>query len=206
MFHFIEPKEHYLYKEDILAFLEGVAPNPKLYEAFENWEEASFLLAQEVINNSNYSPYKNYAHNLRAKCVKGGALLLTQSTDLLHPRIQEHLKMFYPQMKDVWTGLISLQVHEDIIGRDFERMCRLLYCTLLADLIAFGIKEGAPFLCVSMTPNEHLMIEREDVWPYVAQIKPESSRDGLFHGVLRLIDIPQCTVLPQFLKQKITLH
>lgn len=94
MFHFIEPKEHYLYKEDIFAFLEGVSPCPKLYEAFENWEKASFLLAQDVINNGKYSGYRSHDHNQRPKSVKGGALLLKQATDLLHPRIQEHLETF----------------------------------------------------------------------------------------------------------------
>ncbi len=206
MFHFIEPKEQYLYKDDILAFLEGVASSPKLYEAFENWEEGSFLLAQELRNNRNDSPFKNRDHDHREKCVKGGALLLKQPTDLLQPRIQAYIKTCYPQMKDVWTGLISLQVHEDITGRDFERICRLFYCTLLADLTAFSVKVGSPFVCVSMTPFEHTMIEREDVWPYVAQVKPESSRDGLFHGVLSLLDITQNTVLPQFTKQTRTLH
>jgi hypothetical protein len=191
MFQFIEPDEQHLYRSRIFTFLEAIASYQKLYEIFENWEDGSFLLAQEATGNGN-SPYcNNQTKGLVTQTVKGGALLLKQPMDLLHPRIQAHLVSLHPQMKEVWTGLISLQVHEDITGRDFEKVCRLFYSSLLADLIAFGMREGCPFLCTSMAPDEHRMIEKEEVWPYITQVKPETSKDELFHGVLTLTGVSQ---------------
>jgi hypothetical protein len=190
MFQFIEPDEHHLYRSRIFSFLEDIASHPKLYEIFENWEEGHFLLAQEAVSNRP-SYCDNQPHDAVTQRVKGGALLLKQPIDLLHPRIQAHFASLHPQMSETWAGLISLQVHEDITGRDFERICRLFYSSLLADLIAFGMREGCPYLCTTMTPHEHLIIEREDVWPYHMQVRPEASRDKLFHGILTLTGIPQ---------------
>ena len=194
MFEFIEPEEHRLYKNRIIPFLEKIAENPRLYEAFEEWDKATFLLASEK-NNS----------------IQGGALLLNQSIETLHPRIQEHVRTLYPQLRKVWTGMISLQIHQDITGRDFEKLCRLFHCALVADLIAFGIKETTPFLCVTMTPLEYRSIgmlssTTQNLWEYAVKVKPESSRDGLFHGVLTLIDMNLNAAFPNLLRQRMTKH
>ncbi len=202
MFHYIEPEEHRLYNYRIVPFLERIADNPKLYEIFEDWSTATFLLTKESIMD-----------------IHGGALLLKQEKEILHPRIQEYLGTFYPRLKDVWTGLISLQVDENITGRDFEKVCQYFYYALMEDLIAFGVKYGTPFLCITMTPTEYLTIKMKDPWSYGKEVKPESSRDGLFHGVLRLVEMSQDACIqdawlydmdveiPILLKQqKVTVH
>src|ERR1700722_11179251 len=97
MFHFIEPEEHFLYQAQIVPFMEAITDNPKLYDFFENWEEGIFLLTAD-----------------KTKRMQGGALLLKQSLEMLHPHIREHLKMSYPKMENVWTGVVSLQIPEDL--------------------------------------------------------------------------------------------
>lgn len=185
MFHYIEPEEHYLYRDRILPFLERVADDPKLFELFEDWDQATFILAKENFQN-----------------IHGGALLVKQDRDLLHPRIREHLATLYPSQEEVWTCLISLQVDNDLTGRDFEHVCRLFYCALMADLIAFGISKGTPFLCVTMTPTEHQAIKMHEAWPYTGEVRADSSRDGLFHGVLTLLDIQQGAENARFFKKR----
>lgn len=194
MFEYIEPKEHCLYKDRIIPFLEELADNPRLYEAFEDWDQATFLLAGD----------KNH-------CIQGGALLLKQDIEMLHPRIQEHIRSFYPRLREVWTGMISLQVKEELSGRAFEKHCKFFYCALMAELIAFGIKETTPFLCLTMTPLEYHSSEMlgrdlQSIWPYAIEVKPESSRDGLFHGVLTLIDMNLNFAFHNPVRQRMTVH
>ncbi len=199
MFNFIEPGEHHLYKDRILAFLERISDNSNLYDIFEDWDQAIFLLANDMV-----------------KDIRGGALLLKQDKEMLHPRIQEYLRLAYPTLKNVWTGMISLQVDEDISGRDFERAVKFFYCGLMADLVAFGVKEGTPFLCVTMTNAEYRTIEMNNLWPYAKEVRAELSKDGLFHGVLTLVDLNKDTwptdvdlEMPKFLKlkqKKVTVH
>ncbi|OJW55223.1 MAG: hypothetical protein BGO67_00510 [Alphaproteobacteria bacterium 41-28] len=192
MFEFIEPEEQRLYKDRIIPFLKKLAENPTIYEVLVELDQATFLLANDKSNS-----------------IQGGALLFNQSTEMLHPRIQEHVRTLYPWMREVWTGMISLQIHQDVTGRDFEKLCKLVCCALMADLIAFGIKETTPFLCVAMTPLEYRSIEMfsinmHNLWDYAVEVKPES--DGLFHGILTLIDMNLNAVLPNLLKQRVTIH
>ncbi|HUX79571.1 MAG TPA: hypothetical protein VMW10_07525 [Alphaproteobacteria bacterium] len=194
MFEFIEPEEQRLYKDRIIPFLEKLVENPRHYEAFKELDKATLLLANDKSNS-----------------IQGGAFLLNQSIKTLHPRIQEHIRTLYPWMREVWTGMISLQIHQDITGRDFQKLYKLVYCALMADLIAFGIKETTPFLCVAMTPLEYrsiemLSINMHNLWDYAVKVKPESSRDGMFHGVLTLIDMNLNAALPNLLKQRMTIH
>lgn len=196
MFHYIEPEEHHLYKDLILSFLEGVMENSNLYDIFEDWDQATFLLTNDKI-----------------KDIRGGVLLLKQERDMLHPHTREHLRTFSPSQKRVWTGLISLQVNEGISGQDFERVCKIFYTALIAELMVFGIKENTPFLYVTMMPFEHLIIEMQDAWTYLTAVKPKASKDGLFRGVLMLVNrkrekCPQdVNVWCPFLKQeKMTAH
>lgn len=189
MFQFIEPEEHFLYQSQILPFMEALADNPKLYDFFENWEEGVFLLTKN-----------------KTKQVQGGALLLKQSVEMLHPLIREHLKRFYPKMEDVWTGVVSLQIPEDLRGQDYQKFCRFFYYALLADLIAFGIKENASFLCLTLEPVEYLSINLQAIWPYALEVNPQFSKDGLFHGILTLINVNQRAALPKYLKKQITVH
>ena len=171
MFQFIEPEEHYEYKDLITPFLKNLKDSPQLYQSFDQWREAFFLLAKGESNST-----------------KGGALLLKQRIEKIHPTLQVHLKTLYPTMKYLWTGAISLQVHEEVTGRDFEKICRLFYTALLSDLIAFGIRQDVKFLALKMLPIDYHMIDRQSFWPYMAQVSPQSSRDDLFHGILTLIN------------------
>ncbi|MBA3814644.1 MAG: hypothetical protein H0X26_09250 [Alphaproteobacteria bacterium] len=184
MFHLIEPEDHYLYKDLITPFLEKLTHNSKLCDSLENWKQATFLLVDD-----------------KSKSIKGGSLLLKQGRETLHSTLQEHVKTFYPQHKEVWSGIVDLQVHDDITGSDYERLCTIFYGALMADFIAFGIRENTHFLYLKMTPIEYATNNRQALWPYDLEIKPQSSGDALFHGVLTLIDMRQEAVFPHLLKQ-----
>lgn len=170
MFYFIEPEEHYLYKTLIFPFLDQLADCPKLNDTFEDWDKATFLLAND-----------------KTRTFQGGALFVKQSLEMLPPRIQNHIKTFYPNREDVWRGIVSLQVRESITGRDFEKICKLFYSALISDLVAFSIIQNAPFLCITMAPSDYLDCEMCNFWPYTLKVRPETSRDKLFHGVLTFL-------------------
>ena len=173
MFHFIEPQEHHLYQSSIDPFLKELQDS-KILQRNQNLKQATFILAEEKV-----------------KGIHGGILLLKQSITTLSSEVGEYLHTFFPQTKEIWTGMVALMISEDITGRDFEKICKTLYPALYEDLIFFGIKESSPFLCLTMPTIEHLTIDMLGFWPYVLEVRPSASSDGLFHGILSLADTRQ---------------
>lgn len=174
MFQLIEHK-YYHAKENkdlILPFLTKLAMDPKLSSYFENWTEGTFLLAKD-----------------ESKTVYGGALLLKQSIKKIHPDLRTYLKKYYPKIKEVWTGMVSLEIDRKLSGREFQRIGKFVYCSLMADLIAFGVQENIHFLCLTTMPSLcGPRIDIHDFWAYAMEANCEHPSNRLFHGILSLDD------------------
>lgn len=67
-----------------------------------------------------------------------------------------------------------------------DHFCQIFYRNLYNTLTEFGKREGTGFLCVSVDSCEYLCTEGLNFWPYIFELKPQHSPDGLFHGVLAL--------------------
>ena len=50
----------------------------------------------------------------------------------------------------------------------------------------FGKKEEADFFILSLRPAEFIKIKTHGHWPFLIEILPNASSDGLFHGLLAL--------------------
>lgn len=167
MFHVYEPDDHCLCSNLINPFLndlpEGFLLSPS------DLQQATFILLPEEF-----------------KPIQGGAFLLKKKIGSLHAILRKKLQPHFPLMQDVWAGTICLRLPNDIGARDFESICKIFYPMIYEDLVAFGIKEKASFIYVTLTPVEHLSTEVMGFWPYVLAMRADESSDGLFHGVLAL--------------------
>lgn len=177
MFHFIEPQEHHLYQSSIDPFLSELHVLTELKKEKDLGQalnQARFLLVKREI-----------------KGIKGGVLLIKKRISMLDPEVAEYLCTFSPHLNEVWTGMVSFQMHEEIAGRDFEKVCKTLYCTLHKDLTVFSIKEKTPYLCLTMPRIEYLTINLLGLWPYVFEARPDGSSNDLFQGILALTGAKQ---------------
>ena len=171
MFNIIEPQEHHLYESTINVFLQELH-SAVGFEQDQNLTNATYILLEEEL-----------------KGLQGGVLLLKQPLEAISKEVRTYLETICPQYNpssEIWTGRIAFKMGEDISGRDYERVSKLLYRTLYEDLIAFGVKENTPFLCLTLPLVEHLSIDMLGLWPYLMKIRPCESPDGLFHGILSL--------------------
>ncbi len=169
MLYYIEPEHQYLHSDRIISYLTRLPCGPNAIESIQNFYQSTFLLVKDATNN-----------------IQGGAQLFKSPVRNLNVKVREYLGLYYPHVEEVWKGTISLEIDESLTGKEFQKACQRFYCALYENLMAFGVKENAPFLCLTMESVEHLTIEMQGYWPFVFEVKP-SSRDGMYNGVLSLM-------------------
>lgn len=167
MFQIIPPSEQKSHREMIDSFMKELESyNPSIFNNFHDLNNATLILAHE-------------------EKIKGGAILLKKKISNLHPILQAHLKDITLN-QEVWTGTTYLHFHKKIRGLTFESLCKIFYLHLYESLIAFGVKEKASSLYLTLDPCEHLCTDLMGFWPYKVQVRPRESKDSLFHGLLYL--------------------
>lgn len=168
MFNIIEPKNHYLYKTIVDLFSGFIKERVMLDYSFQAHTNATFIALKDQSNG-----------------IFGGAILLKQRVGILHQKIGKHLSALTPKNGEVWTCTVFLHEDNYALSQD-EVFCKSFYQNLYKQLVEFGMKEKIDFLCLMLEPCEYLCTEVIGSWPYVFEVKPHESRDGLFHGILSL--------------------
>ncbi|MBY0292588.1 MAG: hypothetical protein K2W92_04795 [Alphaproteobacteria bacterium] len=169
MFRLIAPKKCHEQESRIGSFFNRVK-NPHIPEFFlKNHTNATFILTQN-----------------ECKGIYGGAVLLKQSFSSLHKSIQKSLVSFTSATSEMWTCTIFLHLEDDHLSVNFESLCKSFYQNLYKTLADFGLKENIGFLCLTLLPGEYLCTEAIGFWPYVVEVRPQDSLDGLFHGIVSL--------------------
>ncbi|OJW51482.1 MAG: hypothetical protein BGO67_07000 [Alphaproteobacteria bacterium 41-28] len=178
MFKLIEPKNQDLQKPIINLFLRNIHKNPVLSETFPNPNNATFIVTEDT-----------------ARGIHGGALLLKQNFTSLHRYIRKSLSSLASQNQEVWTCAVALHMENYSLVDHFEPFCKTFYQNLYEKFIEFGKQEKISFLCMILEPGEYLCTEVIGFWPYVVEVRPQESLDGLFHGILSLTYNPSQVTL-----------
>lgn len=118
--------------------------------------------------------------------VSGGALLVQKSLQDLPPKMRTAMTSFATSEGKVWLGTVHLHLENTHSFPEFEPYCKAFYQKLYESLVDFGQHNEARFLSMILVPGEYLSTEVIGLWPYVLEVKPHETRDGLFHGVLSL--------------------
>ncbi len=169
MFTFIEPTYDSFSKSSTHSFLEKIKNNSALSHFFQDPQQGHFILTEDPTNG-----------------ILGGAFLLKQKIISLHKDIRKSLPSFTSHNHEVWTCLIALYFENNHLSAHFELFCKTFYQNLYRELVQFGLRYKINFLCMSLEPGEYLCTEAIGFWPYVVEVRPQDSLDGLFHGVLSL--------------------
>ncbi len=112
----------------------------------------------------------------------GGAILLKQKISSVHRELRKTWGSLCNET-DTWLCTAGLSVGDSI---NTEQVCKDFYVSLYEMLCHFGKEENINYLYVILNPGEYLSTEAMGFWPYVAEIRPHESYDGLFHGILSL--------------------
>lgn len=169
MFKLIEPNNQHSNESLITPFLMTLQNDPVLRFFSQHPDQATFIITSD-----------------EAKGIYGGALLSKKRLATLHPSLKKSMASFASEDGYVWMCTVSLSIKTDVLAYNFEAFCNVFYRELYNTLHQFGQKEEINFLGVVLEPGEYLCTEVIGLWPYVMEIRPQDSSDGLFHGILSL--------------------
>jgi hypothetical protein len=176
MFKVIEPKYHCFYPSCINRFTERIKSRTHVRFSQREQNRATFILT-----------------NNEEKDFEGGAILLKKKLKDFPSELVNVLSDFVPSQEDMWQCVVFISFEKDSPLYETDEMlhfCQIFYRKLYNRLVGFGKKEGTGFLCVSLDSEEYLCTEGLISWPYVFELKPQDSCDGLFHGILPLTGGP----------------
>src|SRR3972149_7505739 len=120
--------------------------------------------------------------------VYGGSVLHKKSVTDLQSQLKSIVSALTPHMEEVWVGTLSFFLEDKKLPLSVEGAggYQKFYKNLLEKFVEFGHEEGIGFLCLTLNPFEHLRTKNRGFWPYIVEVKPQDSLDGLFHGILPL--------------------
>lgn len=171
MLKIIEPKHQCYYKSRV-DLLMGLM---RLYQDIpittEEQARATFIVGED--ENSG---------------IYGGAILHQKSVNDLQSQLKGIVSTLSPEIEDVWVGTLAFLVEDKKMSLNSGSFTppQKFYKNLLEKFIEFGETEGVRFLCLTLNPFEHLRTKNRGFWPYILEVKPQDSLDGLFHGILPL--------------------
>ena len=167
MFQVIEPQYHCFHKARIDSFV-GLLKEYQLIDfSFEDQNNSTFILVEHGEEK-----------------VFGGALLLKKEVRELQEDIRKKISSLAFHEKFVWKCSVILHIaNKDVLSSDdeFELFFQTFYRALYQTLVEFGNKKDMGFLYIFLDPGEYLCTEQTGLWPYVIELKPQESLDGLFH-------------------------
>jgi hypothetical protein len=171
MFKIIEPKHHCFCATPINHFMDLVKSRHAFGLSKHDQNQATFVLCDDKIKGA---------------C--GGALLFQKKVEDFPYKISNTLLDFIPPKEKAWECIVSLSINDSSLWATNEEgyFCQQFYRNLYNNLVDFGKKESTGFLCVSLDFQEFLCTEGVTLWPYIFELKPQQSSDGLFHGILSL--------------------
>ena len=165
----IESEHHHFHNPRVQGLLDIL----KKAQRFELSPDEKKLATFFVTDNKEYGVY-------------GGAVLLKKKVLNAHKNRESRYAF---QGEHLWTCSLGLSLpNKDpfLMSGDMVSFVHLFYKELYATLVAFGAEREALFLWVTLDPVEALLLDKVGNFPFILQIKPETTVDGLFHGLLAL--------------------
>lgn len=172
MFTVIHPKYHCFCTSPINHFMELIKSRVPLGVSKNDQNKATFVLLED-----------------EEKGVCGGALLLKKRLNDFPHELTNTLIEFVSPKEAIWKCMVFLSFEKDsplCATNEQDHFCQIFYRNLYNNLVEFGKREKTGFLCVSLDSQEFICTEGLTLWPYIFELKPQHSSDGLFHGILSL--------------------
>lgn len=126
----------------------------------------------------------------REKKVIGGACLLKKTLNHIQEDVRELIATLTFHNDHIWecSSIYFEPVLKNFIPGvlDQKDYFQSFYRELYEYLAEFGNKQDVPFLVMKLATDIYIATKEFGAWPYVVELKPNKSPDGLFHGILPL--------------------
>lgn len=171
MLKIIEPDSQRYYRSCIDLLMGSMQLHQNIPLTTEEQKRATFIIGIDEASN-----------------IYGGAILYKKSVRDLQAQLTDVVSTLIPEAEDVWGGTLSFLMAEKASALPIDRAneTQKFYKDLLVKFIEFGHQKEIRFLCLTLNPFEHLRTRTRGFWPYILEVKPQDSLDGLFHGILPL--------------------
>lgn len=125
----------------------------------------------------------------KRKELVGSACLFKKELSMIQEDVRE-LVMTLPLHNRVWecsnvyieTAYKNLEPE----NKDSTGFSQNFYRGFYEGLVEFGKQKKANFVIMKLSSDVYNATKKYGSWPYVVELKPENSPDGLFHGILPL--------------------
>jgi len=122
--------------------------------------------------------------------ILGGARLLKKNLENIQEDVRELVTALTSHKGYVWecsrVYLELSSVHRIPNRSEKKLILENFYQGLYEELVAFGAREKVSFVITRFLPEVYLSTKEFGLWPYVVELRPQNSPDGLFHGILPL--------------------
>ncbi len=123
------------------------------------------------------------------KILRGGACLVKKRLKNIQEEVREFVAPL-PLHSYVWEcSTICLETsYKDSVPEtpELDYFFQGFYRGLYREFVEFGRMKGVGFLIMKLASEVYNSTKEWGLWPYVVELKPGNSPDGLFHGVLPL--------------------
>lgn len=125
----------------------------------------------------------------KEKKFRGAVCLFKRALNTIQEDVRE-LVMTLPLQGHVWE-CSNIYLEDFSKNLESEQMNRRkfphsFYRGLYQGLAEFGKQKNVGFVIMKLFPEVYTDTKQRGLWPYVVELKPENSPDGLFHGILPL--------------------
>ncbi|MBI2707090.1 MAG: hypothetical protein HYX35_02075 [Proteobacteria bacterium] len=126
----------------------------------------------------------------RGKKICGGACLLKKKITDIQEDLGELVTTLTVHNNTVWecsTIYFEPSSNYPLLNTsEVDVFLQNFYRGLYEELVAFGSKKKVSFIIMKLLPDVYVSTKKFGLWPYVVELKPQNSPDGLFHGILPL--------------------
>jgi len=124
------------------------------------------------------------------KTIFGGACLLKKKLVDIQEDLGELVAALTVHKNAVWECSTiyfeTFSTHLPSHSPEEETFSKHFYRGLYEELVTFGSQKRVSFIIMKLPPDIYVATKKFGLWPYVVELKPQNSPDGLFHGILPL--------------------
>lgn len=167
--------KHQTFKNDLIHFM---AKKMKLLQgnnfSLRDQQNIIFIITEEV-----------------KKGIMGGACVLKNELVNIQEDVRELITTLAHNNGYVWecsrVYIETPSKHIPLGTPESQHFYQAFYRGLYEGLVKFGKKKRVGFVVMKLTAEDYASTKEYGLWPYVVELRPENSPDGLFHGILPLI-------------------
>lgn len=126
----------------------------------------------------------------QGKKIFGGAYLLKKKLNEIQEDLRELVTTLTSQNEHVWECsalYVEPSFQQSLFILPHAEVClQIFYRELYLEFVEFGLRNRVNFIIIKLAVDVYDLSKNIGLWPYVVELNPHVTSDGLFHGILPL--------------------